>query len=255
MSYAITKLTLGSPGIIEIPKEQYQNIKSAREALFEVLYLEEKFDIVIENYLEYETELVSSSARWMLFRDQNYLWFQRERNLISRRIANLLSACKQYLDQCVHHINNIYGKDSTISFELETLKSSQYDTQLGYRAMEALRNYAQHRGFPVHSVTFNTRVVERDSNNKTLFALTPYIDLIILEKDKKFKKTILHELRKHGEKVDVKPLIRNYIEGIGAIHSHIRKTLSADIIQWDKEIKDVIDLYKNTWLIYEPCAR
>lgn len=245
--YAITKLTLGSPGIIEISKEQYDGIKSAREALFEVLHLEEVYDIVIENYLEYETELVSSSARWMLFRDQSYSWFQKERSLVSRHIANLLSACRQYLDQCVHNINNIYGKDSAISIDLKKFKSTQYDAVLGYRAMEAIRNYSQHRGFPIHDATYNSTVVERYPNRKILFTLTPYIDLEILEKDGDFKRAVLDELIKRGKKVDVKPLIREYIEAIGTIHAYIREVMSKDIDKWDREIENVIESYKGTF--------
>jgi hypothetical protein len=166
MRYGITTLVLGSPGLIEISNQDYENIKQARRILFEALYLEEKFDLLTENYIEYETDLLALSTRYMIFRDQNYSWFRREQNLISRRVINLLTACRMYLDQSEHHLHNIYNGDSPKLTDLEVEKSFQYDGHLGYRVMEALRNYVQHRGSPIQTIIFDARVIDRDSRFK-----------------------------------------------------------------------------------------
>lgn len=50
MKHIISTITLGSPGFIEIDEVEYNSIKDARQNLFEALYLEEKLDLVTENY-------------------------------------------------------------------------------------------------------------------------------------------------------------------------------------------------------------
>ena len=110
---------LGFRDIVEIDETEYTRIKAARENLFEALFLEEKIDLVMENYFEYETELLSLASRLMIFNDDDYFSMSRERNLISRRIVNLLTAGRIYLDQSIQHINNIYGKDFSIHNTVE----------------------------------------------------------------------------------------------------------------------------------------
>lgn len=245
MKYGITKLVLGFSEFIDISEQEYKNIKSCRDRLIEALYIEEKFDLIVENYLEYEMELLASSARHMVFRNQDYIWFQTERSLISRRIVNLLSACRMYLDQSVHHLKNIYGNDSYKVEEICSETSTQYDTKLGYRTMEALRNYVQHRGLPIHKIVYPVKRVETKSDAKILFTVTPYIDLSALEEDKKFKIAVLQELKIIGKEIDIKPLLRQYIGGISIIHEKIREIINEDKKVWEETLTSVIDLFKS----------
>ena len=97
MRYGISKLVLGFPGFIQIDEAEYMLIKNARNNLFEILFLEEKLDLVIENFYEYETELLSAASRMMVFHNADDQSMSRERNLVSRRIVNLLSAGRMYL--------------------------------------------------------------------------------------------------------------------------------------------------------------
>jgi hypothetical protein len=246
MRFGITQLVMGSAGMAEISEQEYQAISLARRNLFEALFLEEKFDIVIENYYEYETELLSSASRFMLFGDQNPSQIQGERILISRRIVNLLSAGRLYLDQSAHHLSNIYGNNSTASSELEREKSTEYDARLGYRVMEALRNYVQHRGFPIHSVALSWHLVEQEPNkkNKYSYTATPLIKPAELEDDSGFKRAVLEDLKAIGDEVDLKPLAREYMECLSRVHDRIREILRSDVSDWETKIHSTIDRYK-----------
>ena len=112
MEYSITTIVAGAPGFVDIDEAEYKRIKSAITNLFEMLFFEEKLDLVMENFHEYEVELLTIASREMVFNDDDYFSMSRERNTVSRRIVNLLSACRMYLDQSVHHMNNIYGENS-----------------------------------------------------------------------------------------------------------------------------------------------
>ncbi len=67
MKYMITTIVMGSPGIIEIDEAEYKRIKTAISNLFELLFFEEKLDLVTENFQEYEAELLLIASRQMVF--------------------------------------------------------------------------------------------------------------------------------------------------------------------------------------------
>lgn len=111
--------------------------------------------------------------------------------------------------------------------------------------MEALRNYGQHRGFPIHTVTFNSKLVKSKSGEKLLFSLTLYIRLADLEEDKKFKKSVLKDLKPFGDKIDIMPLMRDYIASLGHILEKIREVLRADVHDWEQTILDAVNRFRE----------
>lgn len=247
MNYGLKRYAGGSSAFIDISGEEYRNIKLAKENLLEMVFIEEKFDVVIENYLELEIEIMEISARYMVLRNLSYTRYYNEKNLINRRLINLLSACRSYLDHTKHHLHNIFGKDSEIVKEIEEFKNQQYDQCFGYRVMEALRNYVQHRGFPISSLTNIMRSIESESGNRILFSLTPHIYPGDLEEDKDFKKPVLEELKSSGDKIDIKPLIRDYIASLGSVHEKIRAVLKDDIYCWTQTILTAMDQFKKRY--------
>ena len=208
---------------------EFQEIRTAKANLIETLFIEEKMDIVIENYLELENEILASSARQMVQQDFGYISGQSQRSLFSRRIINLLSACRGYLDQACHHISNMYGEISPIATEFEKSKHEQYDIRLGYRLMEALRNYVQHRGSPLYAVTRDARWIESDDGKGLRFSTRALIRISDLSEDPKFKKSILDEFKPLGNDLDLKPFVREYIAGLSVIHQRLRDQLNPDL--------------------------
>lgn len=245
MKYIISTRVADSPGYIEIDEAEYNLIKGARENLFEALYLEENLDLVIENYYEYETDLLSISSRMMIFGDE-YFSMGRERNLISRRIANLLSSGRMYIDQSSHHLNNMYEKASDIPRSVEIEKVLQYEQKLGYRVMEAIRNYAQHRDVPIQGIKLSFRLVESETGSQFLHRAIPLMNISTLADDK-FKQSILRELRDTSTKdlIDVRPFVREYVEGIGTLHVKTRELIHPDLVTWEKTLDEAIAKYKN----------
>lgn len=245
MTYALTRAVLGNSLFIDISKEEYLFLLKAKKSLIELLYIEEKFDIIIENYLEFEMELLSSSTRLMVHSNQDYFWFQEEGNKINRRVINLLSACRLYIDHGMHHLSNIYGDKSEQFKSIKSFKSEEYDTKLGYRVMEAMRNYVQHRGFPIHKWTYNSKRIESNDTVQHLFSITPFIKPDELELDRKFKTAILDELKKIGNELDIKPLLREYVSAIANVHKKLREIIDADIIEWENRLFSMINVFKE----------
>lgn len=66
MSYIISISNSNSDASCEINASEYEQIKISRLNLLEFLFMEEKLDFIVENYLEFETELLSIATRYSL---------------------------------------------------------------------------------------------------------------------------------------------------------------------------------------------
>ena len=93
----------------------------------ESLFLEEKFDLLMENYYDLEKDILTSSLRYLIFYGNLQKQMHDSRLSITRSLINLLTTCRLYLDQSNHHINLIAGSKSKIKEEYQKLKSYEYD--------------------------------------------------------------------------------------------------------------------------------
>lgn len=241
MDYGLTRVVIGSPKFIVLTEKEYEEIKRSRDLLSEVLFIEQKFDLLIDDYLEFETELLEIGAREMVRGARGWTEFQDWRNHMNRRVVNLLSAARLYLDHTRHHLGKIDSTVPGVKTSIDAAISAQYGESLGYRFMEALRNYVQHRGYPIHGVTYGASRTDQGS----AYVVTPYVEWARLEEDGKFKASVLSELKSLDEKIDIRPFVREYMERLGKVHQIIRDHLQIVLSQSDKLIREAIERYRN----------
>lgn len=84
---------------------------------------------------------------------------------------------------------------------MKAITSPEYDARLGYRVMEALRNYVQHRGLPLHSITVGGGWIDTEEGRRRKEKTTLYLNVDTLAEDKDFKKDVLDELRSGDTKL------------------------------------------------------
>jgi hypothetical protein len=247
MTYELRRAVLGSKVSIPLSKDEYDALVRARTNLRSLLFIEEQFDLVLNNHVELETDLLSMAVRWMVVINPDYGYMQRERNLIvNRRLLNLLSACRGYLDHAPHHINTLRVTDGELSLitssDFRRYTSDEYDAFLGYRAMEALRNYTQHAGFPF-AVTYDSAWEGEGDTRRMRFTAKPYIDVTMLGKS--FKAETLKELEGLGKKVPIMPMVRQYVASLGALHEKLRKALLSNVGAWESAVLEAIGRFKK----------
>lgn len=243
--FGLVRLVLGSHAFLPIAAERFQRISDARDGLFECLYIEENFDLVIQNYLEMERALLDSATHLMVHGPPDQRWFQLQLALFNRRMANLLSAARQYVDHTTHHARALFGEDSDEVREVIATFNGEYDSRLGYRVLEALRNYVQHRGFPIHRVTFPSEWVERPGGSVMLYGVSPYLRLEDLRGDHKFKRSVLEELDASGGEHDLKELVRDYLEGLWGVQKRIRELAQPIADEWRKCLCEAVAEFKH----------
>jgi len=190
MDYGLACLVGRDEVLVPITVEEFVGLKSARSSLFEYLRIEEKYDVLIENYLEFETTVLDFAARSMVLGSGawDYDSFQLARATLDRRVANLLSGCRIYEDHVKQHVHRACR---TSSQTLESFFAEEYDRRFGYRCLEALRNHVQHSGLPVHGLTTNQGWTSLDETGMLRFGLTPYVEARFLRENPKFNKRVL----------------------------------------------------------------
>lgn len=245
MEFGLAKMTLGSRAFVPIGQADYDAIRLAREGLLEALGLEEKFNLVVDNYLDLEIGLLDSAAHHMVLLDADYRSFQLERALFNRRVMNLLTAGRAYVDHSPQHMKRLLGPDDYDSQHLAAALSEQYDARLGFRTATALRNYVQHHAFPIHSLLRDARRVERDDGPRLVHRTVLYLQPGELRTDGDFKKSVLLELESVGEKVDLMQLLRDYLEGLWVVHETLRKTISPLLESWESTLRDALARFET----------
>lgn len=249
MKYVISK-SGNLSDFLEISEVEFNEIKSANKKLLEALFIEEKLDFVVENYLEFENDLLRLASKNICFHNNYNFSRNNDQNLLNRRIMNLLSVSKSYLEQSKKHIKNLFGENSTIFNQLNDLHSAYYDKILGYRFMEALRNYVQHYDVPIHVIGYLHGFVDNNNIDAGLFhKVIPCIQIKELEKDEDFKSTILDELMCifKDEKIDIREFIREYVESIGKIQEEIREMIKPDLLFWEEKFNLAFKKYQDIY--------
>jgi len=115
MQYGITKLLIGSNNCLDISQEEFEEAKIAKHSLVEVLSIEEKHNLILDNYAEYESELLGLGLKRMLFSDRNWSSFESEIHIVGRRLINLLTTCR------------LISRSGSSQFELNLWKERRKD--------------------------------------------------------------------------------------------------------------------------------
>jgi hypothetical protein len=216
--YNISRGTFGSVAI-EIDQQEFEKSRAGRNDILTMLTAEEKYDLVIENYLEFERSLLESTIDYMVLGDHDEDWFNKQRNEFDRRVFNLLSSCRSYVEfapQCANVIDNVGDK-------IKKRKNEIHASSFAYRLMDNLRNFVTYGGSPTHVLTFS-----QDTDSMTddfiLIVSTPEISVTTerLAKAKKTSAKVLAEIEERGGNVSLCPLLREYMRHLSECHQFLR---------------------------------
>lgn len=257
MEYGLALMHRGSSAFVPLSKDEYEAIGTATDRLLEYTAIEEKFDLIVENLMELEMAFLEASVQTMLQGSQDHRWFQDKRRFFNRRLLNFMSAAKAYVDQVPQHFHRAFPGDQGAADRLDASFSEQYDARIGYRTMEALRNYAQHNGDPLHSASFGS--IWDEERTKMKFSVEPVLhpselrarnelrNRSLKSKYKKdlFKITVLKELEEIGDQVDIKFSVRDYIEGLWAVHAELRDVIGSKVKSWIGVIREAMTRFQD----------
>ena len=230
---------------MEITEDEFEHARDSREMLTLAMGVEEKFNVLLENYVEYERDLLGENLQKALSSLLNWSEGANARHLMNRRLANLLSTARLYLDQLHHDLSRMVGNSAPGAKAVKAETSAQYDTRPGYLVMEALRNHVQHRGLPVHKIRFGGKWIEIEGVRKRRQRTVVLLDVARIEEEGDFKKKALDKLKSMGEEVSISPLVREYVTGLMAVHKRFREEMKTHVEKWDQCFCDLEDGFRE----------
>lgn len=222
MKYLLRKVVLDEVPEIEITAEEYADFEKARNILSNALAIEEKYELVIANYLDFEKQILNTTTGYMVREHLDYSDFFEVRLGLNIRLVNLLTAARLYVDQLNQNIRECVPNVPDTEEIVKNFFAKEYDKNKEYRFMEALRNYVQHRGIPVHWAQQGGRWTSLDDDGFLEYYTEVSSERSYLAEDSKFKKQVLGEL---DEKVDLKAATRSYVESISNVHESARSMI------------------------------
>lgn len=236
MDYGITTLAGPTTPFLPIGESKFKSIKRAKAGLLDCRSIEEKFDFVVESYLEFEESILHSAlANLTSSGKHDDHWWDRDRALFNSRLATLLTAAVTYRDGLKRDAPRVLVSreyaDVKKAFEEELQKVSR----LGFRAMFTLRNYVQHIDFPINSVAYSGRLDRKPSGNTIVCDVQPRLTAaeIDIGSIRKADKQVVEELQGLGkEPLLLTPLVKDGVEGIWVVHSLVREKISPKIMEW-----------------------
>jgi len=236
MTYSLVRGSLE----ISISEKEYYLLGKSRATLLECMCIEETYDTLVQNYAEWESDLLEISVRAILNGldpEQSH----EDRRLLNRRLTNVLTAARGYIDQIKHHIREVGALGTEVVAEIEREFRHQYDRHPGYMLMEALRNYIQHRGSAIHMIRYCHELVDA----RTGCWVKPCLRWQTLRDDPKFKQEALEGLKDTDNQVDLRPRLREYIEGLSEVHCLVRNRLQSHIDDCERNWSDAASRFER----------
>lgn len=238
--YALTIWTIGPRIDVDIPKNIFDQLNQSRICLNNCLAIEEKYELLLSNHIELEKECLNISFQNMVTNSDGYEDFFEIRTSLNRRVINLLTTTKLYTDQIQQHIKACFLDHVQIINQVKQMFNAEYDSYFEFQFMEALRNYAQHRGLAVHSTSQSAKKVEVNGTTHSAYNVSAFTHKSEVEFSSKFKKSVS---KKMPDKVDIINASRIYVESITKIHCFIRQKMNPLAEQSRSFITSHIDNY------------
>ncbi len=243
LKYYVNKPTAGTPEV-EIDSALYQSCKESKTVLTNCLSIEEKYEILLSNYLEFENQILQIATENMVRGHVDYSAFFDLRLVLNMRVVNLLTSARLYTDQLYSAVKRCMPNCPDPKTDVKALLSEQYDGNLDYRFMEALRNFIQHRGLAVHWTSLPSRWTDLGENGLLEYTLEFGTQRTVLAEDGNFKIQVLDEIPKQ---INLKVAVRSYIESLSNIHIAVRQMISENVVQARAVFDDVYQRYQNVY--------
>ncbi|TKB24553.1 hypothetical protein FCL47_17075 [Desulfopila sp. IMCC35006] len=240
MRYLLRKAVLAAVPEVEIAENDFFQLRIAKQTLNSAYAIEEKWEILVHNYLELEKQLLEQATINTVRPSLNYQHIFNDRMVLNACLVNILTSTRLFLDQLAHDICYCVPGDPDARNTLDLKRSDAYDDCFEYRFMEALRNYTQHKGLPIHYFQPSAQWKNIDGYENMEFTVNIFALREFLAEDDVFKKTILAEM---PEKVDLTVAARRYVESLSYVLDIARTLMVDSVISARATIEDAQQKY------------
>ncbi len=216
----------------KIEDESFKSVKESYFTCLNLLWIEEKLNIVSGNFYEWEQEIKKSYDFLLATQsDRNDCKsIMREHGtkeiiVLNRHLFNVINSIRMYRDQVLHDLSSL---DDNLKKNFEKETNHQYDKSFSYQLMELIRNYMQHKGLVIERITAIIPFFNRKVGKELLyFAESNYSTIKSIDKfDNKIKNK--PETNEKIEWINLIGIVREYYTQILDLHNYFR-TITEEI--------------------------
>ncbi|CAN7263001.1 hypothetical protein LJR189_001065 [Acidovorax delafieldii] len=235
--YILEQRVLGPHVTLAITQKRYEELSHAREVLSEALTFEQRYELLLGNFIAMELALTETCLRAKIEPQFGYLESAATLETANRHVVNLLTAMRGYVDQVVQDFKCLAINPSFGSLaELEI--TSTFNRSPDYRFMYSLRNHVQHKATAIHGLEQKSGM--GDDANGWAELIKFFAIKTTLSNDRDFKKRVLDE---HPEKIDVRRCARQSVHELGLTHLKLRDASSEHVNRARVTIQSAIQDY------------
>ena len=208
----------------EIDDNTFLRTENEYHLCLKLLWTEERFNIVSDNFYEWEQEIKKSYD--FLIENQNehpdcdtimQTHGAKEIVILNRRLFNVLNSIRMYRDQVLHDLSDL---DNQMKCKFEEETHRQYDRTFSYQIMEFLRNFIQHQGLIIERITATIPFSKKLNNELWYYVEANYP---AIEKIEKYKKKIKNPPTSKMEWLNLIVVMREYYSQIIELHNYFRR--------------------------------
>lgn len=203
--------------ILEISKEEYDEIKVLNSEIYQFRYFQRKILEVQLNFNDYFNAIDTYEKN--LFELSNEKEKHDYLDLIyvdiNRIFINFISSFKSFLEHFESRLKKKYGNKSPLLVkEFKKFRANNYDNMFAHKLFINLRNYAQHEDFPIFHIDY---VLDYKEGVPFKGMLIASFDKNKLLESRDIKRTIGNDLKHMNDKFPVHLQmveITNFISGL-----------------------------------------
>lgn len=235
--YLLEQKVIGSHFQVRITERRYKELTRARELLSEALAFEQRYELLLGNFISMEVALTEICLRTKVEFRHEYADFADNIERANRHLVNLLTAVRGYCDQVPQDFKCLRGSTTFEVTAKEELRKL-FERSSAYRFLYKLRNHVQHRGTAIHGLSSGDD--RRGDANDWVEMVKFYANKATLAQDKDFSSRVLLE---QSDKIDVRQISRACVQELGVAHVALRKTVNEQVDAARAAVQAAIDEY------------
>jgi hypothetical protein len=230
----------------ELSESEYEEYKKAAGRLANFSSSQQLYAIVTLNYDDYGN-ILKQYGRHYAENPRAVNWIIMEKMVlnINRHLLNFLSAVRTFLDHTETKLKKHYGSDSHRYKRFKDACSQAYDTNFSYRFLYRLRNFAQHCGLPLGTLTLHsTETPPHSGHVQHSLEVKFNRDELLLERDL-WGNQLMKEIETLPEQFEITPHVAETMKCLEKINLTVIEDDLQELLQSAEYIQQLVNPIKD----------
>lgn len=230
----------------ELSESEYEEYKKAVGRLADFSSSQHLYAIVALNYDDYGNILKQYGRKYAEDpRAVNWITMEKMVLDINRHLLNFLSAVRTFLDHTETKLKRHYGSDSNRYKRFKDACSQAYDTNFSYRFLYRLRNFAQHCGLPLGTLTLHSAEAPPHSGHMQHSLEVKFNrDELLLERDL-WGNQLMKEIKALPEHFEIIPHVTETMKCLEKINLTVIEDDLQELLQSAEYIQQLVNSIKD----------